>query len=249
MRAILTYHSLDDSGSVISLAPAQFERHLEWLERGNVAVRPLADVVSAADDPNGRDVVALTFDDGFSNFDSVAAPMLRARGLPATVFVVSSRVGIDNRWSDMPAPGIPVLPLMGWDRLGALADEGFEIGAHTKSHPKLPSLGSAQLEDEIAGGADDIAGHLGRRPQSFAYPYGALDARAAVVAAREFTVSCTTDFRAIEPGDTAERAPRLDSFYFRTPGQLDRWGSLAFRSRIRVRGSLRQLRGLMRRIP
>ena len=37
-RAVLTYHSLDESRSPISLAPAVFEKHVEWLTSGRVAM-------------------------------------------------------------------------------------------------------------------------------------------------------------------------------------------------------------------
>lgn len=48
MQGVLTYHSVDDSGSVVPLAPAQFRRHAEWLARSALLVRPLAQLVSTA---------------------------------------------------------------------------------------------------------------------------------------------------------------------------------------------------------
>ena len=47
MRAILTYHSIDDSGSPISIAPADFRRHLDWLTSGRVPVRSCSRAISS----------------------------------------------------------------------------------------------------------------------------------------------------------------------------------------------------------
>ena len=97
MRAILTYHSIDDSGSPISVAPEEFRAHVRWLSSGLVRVVPLAELVTL---PPEEEAVAITFDDAFQNFASVAAPLLYEHGLPATLFVVSGRVGRDNAWGD-----------------------------------------------------------------------------------------------------------------------------------------------------
>ena len=45
-RAILTYHSIDDSGSVLSVSPARFQQHLEWMVRSGIAVRTLDAMLS-----------------------------------------------------------------------------------------------------------------------------------------------------------------------------------------------------------
>ncbi|MGD0200179.1 MAG: hypothetical protein ABSD27_05445 [Bryobacteraceae bacterium] len=39
--AILTYHSIDGSASAISVSPAVFERHMEWLAACGIPVVPL----------------------------------------------------------------------------------------------------------------------------------------------------------------------------------------------------------------
>ena len=198
MRAILTYHSLDESGSVISLAPAQFRRHVEWLAKSDVRVRPLAALFDESRGGQSRTgdtahAVALTFDDGFANFATMAAPVLRDHALPATVFVVPQRVGLDNRWRGSDDT-VPSLPLLGWDELAKLMDSGIDIGAHTCSHPRLTALSADAIEDEIVGGAEEVRRHLGIAPSTFAYPYGAMcgPSRAAV-ASCGFEWACTTD--------------------------------------------------------
>ena len=73
MRAILTYHSVDETGSVISIDERAFRRHVAWLAAGQVRVVPLDEIASVPDD---QDVVAITFDDGLASFGQIAAPLL-----------------------------------------------------------------------------------------------------------------------------------------------------------------------------
>jgi len=244
MRAILTYHSIDDSGSPISISEHTFRSHLRFLASGTVSVVPLARL---ADTPPDRDAVALTFDDGFANFSSAALPLLREHRFDATVFVVSDRAGERNDWGGRAAPGIPTLGLMTWSEIAGALEAGVEIGAHTRNHPDLTTLSAAAMEDEIGGSVRRIEAELGRRPGSFAYPYGAVNAAAASLAGGAFERCCTTELRPLSSGDDRCRLPRLDAWYFRVPGQLESWGAPGFRRRLWVRRQARRVRRLIAR--
>ena len=65
---------------------------------------------------------------------------------------------------------IPSMGLLGWDRLGALAEDGVALGAHTVSHPELTSLSPSAAEEEILDSAEQIRERTGVRPSSFTYP-------------------------------------------------------------------------------
>ncbi len=73
---------------------------------------------------------------------------------------------------------------MSWQELGRLAEAGWEIGSHTHSHPRLPTLADGALEDELVRSRREIERHLARPCPSVAYPYGDHDARV-VEAARQ----------------------------------------------------------------
>jgi peptidoglycan/xylan/chitin deacetylase (PgdA/CDA1 family) len=241
VKAILTYHSIDPSGSVISLDGARWREHARWLASGAARVVPLERILDdLADD--GDDAVAVTFDDGFANFATEAWPPLRERGLPVTVFVVSGHAGATNSWGGRGAAGIPTLPLLDWDALGRLAEEGVTIGAHSGTHPDLRGLSDQALADELEGAADRIAAETGRRPASFAYPYGARDRRVTAAAGRSYRLCCTTELRALRPAESPAALPRLDSYYFRMPGQLESWGSARFRRYLWLRARARRVR-------
>lgn len=242
MRAILTYHSIDESGSPISVSREAFRAHVRWLASGVVRVLPIAELVDGADE---GDAVAITFDDGFQNFADEAAPLLRDAALPSTVFVVPEHVGGENDWGGRHTPGIPALPLMQWATLGTVATQGVTLGAHTRRHRDLTQVRGASLEDEVAGCVERMAAELGTRPSAFAYPYGAVDDTAATVVRDVFTHACTTELRALRSDDDRALLPRLDMCYFREPGQLESWGSAAFRGRLWLRAQGRRVRRLV----
>lgn len=238
MRAILTYHSIDSSGSAISVSAAQFERHARWLAGKRVRVVALETLVHQADE---TDAVAITFDDGFKNF-AVAARLLLELGLPATVFVVTRQVGKTNAWGGRSSQGVPTLPLLDWEELGRLRDQGISLGAHSRHHPSLAALNGPALEEEIQGSASDLQEHLGVAARTFAYPYGSVSPAAAAAVRRTYDVAVTTELRMIQPEDPGHLLPRLDMFYYREAGQLERWGSPAFRRHLWFRATLRRAR-------
>src|SRR6185295_7569616 len=102
MRAILTFHSIDDSGSVVSYPPATFARLLEALAEARLPVCDL-DTLLSPDTPRG---VALTFDDGMRSLHEHALPVLREHRVPSHLFLATGAVGGSNRWATQPA-GIP----------------------------------------------------------------------------------------------------------------------------------------------
>ena len=242
MRAILTYHSVDPSGSPISVDEASFRSHVAWLASGVVRVMPLPALAGTGGD---GPAVALTFDDAFRNFADVAWPLLRDRRLPVTLFVVTGRAGSTNAWNGKDAPGIPTLPLMDWDALGRVAAEGVTLGAHSRTHPDLRGADDARMRDELAGSADDIAARTGRRPEAVAYPYGGVDDRVAAAAETSFRIGCTTELRELQPDDPMLRLPRLDAFYLRAGSRLASFGSPAFRRYVRWRAGLRRVRAAL----
>lgn len=243
MRAVLTYHSIDDSGSPISVSPEAFTRHVRWLTSGHVTVEPLDALVRLTDIRNGPPHrVALTFDDGFVNFSASAWPQLRDAGLPATVFLVSGHVGGTNAWGGQRVPGIPVLPLMSWDEAGHCASEGANIGAHSRTHPHLPAITASDARAEMEGGRQDLCNRLGVPVSAFAYPYGDVSPAVAATAMSTFDVACTTEYRALSGDDLRHLVPRIDMYYFQASDALADWGTLAFRRRVARRRALRAVR-------
>ncbi len=239
MKAILTYHSIDDSGSPISVSPEAFRRHVAWFVSGATQVVSVADLLAL---PAGADAIAITFDDGFRNFGAVAAPLLIEHSLPTTLFVVTDAVGETNDWGGIAHAGVPTLALLDWKELVALAGAGIELGSHTRSHPHLPRLSSAAVADELIGSAERLKMETGKAPAGFAYPYGEVSDAVAVRTEAAYQWACTTSLRTFGAVETASLLPRVDMYYFREPGRLEAWGSARFRQYLWLRSRARQVR-------
>lgn len=243
MKAVLTYHSVDRSGSPISVSPECFLQHVDWLASGRVRVVPLPELLSV---PASEDAVSVTFDDALESFGTIAAPALLERSLPVTVFVVSERVGRTSDWAGT-GGRVPVFPILGWPELRRLQEKGVELGAHTRTHPVLTGLDSKIIEDEIVGSARTLEAETGVPPRCFAYPYGIHDPRAVQVARSTFVASVTAELGIVGATVDAHRIPRLDMWYFREPSRLRAWGTPSFHSYLAVRRMGRALKSMVRK--
>ncbi|MGD0013360.1 MAG: polysaccharide deacetylase family protein [Bryobacteraceae bacterium] len=212
--AILTYHSLDDSGSVISMPPERFRRQMEFLASSSVPVVPLDEALRR---PN---CVAITFDDGFRNLLDHAVPLLDRLRLPATIFVVSGYCGGSNNWPSQPS-GVPGLRLMDWRDLASLP-AWISIGAHTNTHPRLPALPEAECERELLVCQNQIEQHLGRPTRWLAYPYGSRSASVMAAAGRHFDFAVGTSLQFVSSRSCALDLPRIDAYYLRGRFTLER---------------------------
>jgi len=246
VRAIFTYHSIDSSGSAISVAEPDFRRHIRWFASGGVRVVALEELV-AADDT--EDVVALTFDDAFQTFATIAAPLLQEHGLPAALFVSTKCVGSTNAW-DVPSQtkNIPILPLLDWDGIAGVAERGVSVGSHARTHRRLTSLDSSLLADELEGSFDDLRRELGAAPTALAYPYGDALEREREAAAAIYKIALSTELRSIGENEELHMLPRIDAYYLRVPGRLESFGTPAFKRYLRIRSRGRRLRASVHRL-
>src|SRR3972149_906419 len=183
MKATLTYHSIDDSESPVSVPVPAFDAHMRWLAGGAVRTLPLDQLVTGGSDAG--DAVAVTFDDACANAKPTIGRLLD-HGILPTIFVVTGHVGRTNAGGGAEPRGIPTLPLMTWTDLEELVSRGARVEAHSRTHPRLTGLSAAQMDDELAGSREDLRHRLGVTSRHVAYPYGAVDA---AVVARDWT--CT----------------------------------------------------------
>ena len=94
---ILGYHRVGAfrGDHVPTISPDVFARQLALLARGRYRVVGLDEVAACLDRgrPIPRRSVVITFDDGYEETHSVAWPLLKQFGFPATVFVTPGEVG------------------------------------------------------------------------------------------------------------------------------------------------------------
>lgn len=111
--------------------------------------------------PDGA--VAITFDDGFLENYTKAHPLLKARGIPATMFACSDWVMNSDGTSGWCSPA----------QLLQLQNEGWEIGAHSKTHPNLSQLTDQGVDDEARLSKEALES-AGLKISTFALPFGGV---------------------------------------------------------------------------
>lgn len=101
---ILMYHRIGtlDPTRHLSVRPAHFKDHMEHLGRSFQPL-PLQEILDRSANGTLPDrAVAITFDDGYLDALTVASPILRGLGIPATFFVNTDKVERRHeRWSDI----------------------------------------------------------------------------------------------------------------------------------------------------
>lgn len=116
--------------------------------------------------------IIITFDDGHLDTYNLAYPLLREFDMRAVVFVIGQRSWEYARWEEN--AGEIDYPLMSNEQILELHREGFEIGAHSMTHAKLPELSQGALSREVFGSKKEVENLLGEDIISFAYPYGGV---------------------------------------------------------------------------
>lgn len=238
MRAIVTFHSVDESESVLSYPPALFCAFIEALLASDL---PVCDLDTLLSNDNQRGI-ALTFDDGMRSVFKQALPVIRAHAIPAHLFLATAAVGRDNRWPGQPARA-PRLEMLDWSEVEALHAAGVRIESHTHNHPDLRVLDDSAIDSECGMADRLIEQYLGRRPMYFAYPYGYHDARVRGCLRSRYRASVTTRLSVLGASDDRACLPRLDSYYLRAPWLYRHLDAPATRAYLAWRGVLRRLRG------
>ncbi len=109
--------------------------------------------------------IALTFDDGPSEWTLAILDVLSTRGAHATFFVIGEAIAGRE------------------EILRRTAAEGHEIGNHTWSHPQLSELADEEIRDELSKTSDEIERVVRQRPRLFRPPYFDFDTRVERIAA------------------------------------------------------------------
>jgi peptidoglycan/xylan/chitin deacetylase (PgdA/CDA1 family) len=178
---VLCYHGLSETWpAATAVTPASFEQQLATLVRLGYRGATFRHALTA---PTAARTVVITFDDALRSVLESAFPIVSRLGLPATVFVPTAYAGEGkaaswtgyDRW--IRTEHEHELASMSWDELRHLANAGWEVASHTRSHPRLTQLDDRALAEELAGSRADCEARLGGRCDSLSYPYGDYDER------------------------------------------------------------------------
>ena len=169
---VLLYHSVDRSGSVISIPPQTFRAQMRYLKYSGYETISLSEYLDYLMDDGEfpEKKVVITFDDGFRNNHTEAFPVLKKYGFIATIFISTDHVGKKSSWER--DKSIPELPMLTWDQIGEMSDYGIRFESHACGHCYLSRLSGDEARDELIRSKTTIERKTGRRVEFFCHPYG-----------------------------------------------------------------------------
>jgi len=177
---ILMYHRIVEQEPLVDpdricTSVGRLAHHLDWLAAHDFSAVPLELACRLPEHGEGRRF-AITFDDGYEETLSLALPLLEARSLPASVFVVSSLIGGKATWNAEPQQ------LLTRTQLLELHSSGIFIGSHGRTHRRLSTLDPGAIRDEVQGSREELEHVLGSPVRFLAYPHHDFDSRVAAAA-------------------------------------------------------------------
>ncbi len=171
---ILMYHSICDSGDrskhpyfQTHTSPQAFAAQMRHLHDNGYTTVDVRQALEYMRNPAAGPAkpVVITFDDGFLDFYTHAAPAMARHGFHATMYLPTSFIG------ESTAKSFVGIPCMTWDQVRELQRTGMIFGSHTVTHPQLRSVGLEQVRRELIDSKKTIEDELSGPAESFAYPY------------------------------------------------------------------------------
>lgn len=218
---ILTFHSIDRAGTIISFSPEMLRQGLATLHaRGYISIalpRALAHIRRG--EPFPKRSFVITFDDGYRSVYQEAFPILRQYGMTATVFLTVGRTAgkrVNGR-----IPPLHGRTMLSWQEICAMHAAGISFGAHTLTHPNLTRLSQDAMRAEIHDCKAVIEDELGAAVDSFAYPYGCWNAQVKQVVEECFECGCTDELAMIDMTSDPYALPRIDGYFLRSKKMFD----------------------------
>lgn len=199
---LLIYHRVGGGTTdELDLTPESFRRQVAALAGHDVVSLDAAlDSLDAGDD---CPTFVLTFDDGFKDVYQHAWPVLRAHGMPFTIYLASAYMGSTMRWEGSTAKGTAGQGLT-WTQLEEMVGSGLcTIGNHTHNHVRPEVLTPAELDACTAL----IEARLGVTPQHFTYPWG--------ISVPSMEDELRKRFRSASTGELGRNLPDVDRMRLR----------------------------------
>lgn len=173
---ILLYHQIANISPErdplrLSVTPELFDRQMRYLFRRGFVCMPLSTAVKTRlrGDRLPAGAFSITFDDGYQDNYHQALPILLKYGFTATIFLVPDQVGKMAKWWGVKED--QGFPLMSWETIRRMAEDGIHFGSHTRTHALLDELDDQQVADELRTSKEVIEGQIGKPVELFAFPY------------------------------------------------------------------------------
>ncbi|MDP2924112.1 MAG: polysaccharide deacetylase family protein [Candidatus Omnitrophota bacterium] len=213
--AILTYHTIDESGSVISASLVDFKRQMDYLKDNNYIIFSLEEAVFHIKNKIKfpKKAIAITFDDGYKNNYLLAYPILKQYNFKATIFLTTDYIGNRNAWPYQNKP-YPNLEMLSWEEIIEMSNNGIDFGAHTQSHPFLTKISSEKAQQQIINSKKIIEGYINKPVKLFSYPFGDFNSDVMkIVRDNGFIGACSSLFGRVGLKSNIYSLERIDMGY------------------------------------
>jgi peptidoglycan/xylan/chitin deacetylase (PgdA/CDA1 family) len=123
----------------------------------------------------GRDRIAITFDDGFSSVAENALPVMASRNIPAALFVPTGYLGARAGWITKREHENYQEQVLSERQLRELPAPAVCIGSHTDLHRDLSRVSTGEARTELGRSRAALEAMLHRQVKLLALPYGGWD--------------------------------------------------------------------------
>ena len=161
--SVFMYHRFNEGNfPSTNVSKEQFFSHIKYIQENDFDILSIDQIIKSIDEGKifSKKSIALTVDDAYESFYSVAWPYLKENNIPVTLFV--STDSVDQN------PGV----YMSWEQIRNFVSEGGIVGQHTASHLHMPLNDIDKVKDDIINSQNIFLKELGYIPNHFAYPYG-----------------------------------------------------------------------------
>jgi peptidoglycan/xylan/chitin deacetylase (PgdA/CDA1 family)/glycosyltransferase involved in cell wall biosynthesis len=227
---VLMYHKIPDAPLAtkhqIFVTKENFEKHLAYFKAHDFTPITFLDYQEFA---SGRRPLAgfprrpiiLTFDDGYTDNYTNLLPLMQQYGYRGVLYLLGDFDIRYNKWDADFDPTEPRADIIDRAQKQAFVAAGWEIGAHTMTHAKLPELPAAEALAELRDSKAALEEALNTEIISFAYPYGALNEKVKALAQQAgFTYAVATDTGGMHLEDDRMQIFRVNIFPHETPSSL-----------------------------
>ncbi len=186
---ILTYHHISRPpwGAKIRglyVTPRILDRQLAELSKAGYTFPALsAELLHPYEKEDSPKQMALTIDDGYVNVLENAVPILKKHRATAILYVVAGMMGKTNEWDTL--KGEVPARLMDTGQIAQWLAEGFQIGAHSMTHPHLTQIAPDRAREEISASRKWLEDRFQIPVTSFCYPYGDCNGQIASIVEEE----------------------------------------------------------------
>lgn len=161
---VLMYHSVRTGATgQYQVEASQFDAEMKYLKDNGFTALTMAQYIQIMKNGQGAPAkpVLITFDDGWQDNYTVAAPIMDKYGFKATFFIISNMIDIPDRVTTA--------------QLKDLKKRGYDIGNHALNHERLTDYNYSEQMSILSQAKSKLETALGSKVISLSFPYGELN--------------------------------------------------------------------------